>query len=86
MGDDDVRGWCGSGEWGDGVGAGRQRASPFSKMHTETSTNKGDPILGFVVTPAPVAPCGECRALAVPGALSGGHHNMYVFKLQIVSN
>ena len=76
----------GLGNGGMAWGAGRQRASTFSKMHTETSTIKGDPILGFVVTPAPVDPCGECKALAVPGALSGGHHNMYVFKLQIVSN
>ena len=80
---------------GDGVGlgdgrmvwgAGEHRASPFSKMHTETSTDKGDPSLGYAVSPSPGAPCGECRALAGPGALSGGHHTMYVYKLQIVSN
>ena len=80
---------------GDGVGLGNgrmvwgacgHRASPFSKMHTETSTDKGDPSLGYAVTPAPGDPCGECRALAGPGALSGGHHTMYVYKLQIVSN
>ena len=80
---------------GDGVGLGNgrmvwgacgHRASPFSKMHTETSTDKGDPSLGYAVTPAPGAPCGEYRALAGPGALSGGHHTMYVYKFQIVSN
>ena len=67
-------------------GACRHRASSFSKMHTETSTDNGDPSLGFAVTPAPGAPYGQCRALAGPGALSGGHHTMYVYKLQIVSN
>ena len=67
-------------------GAGRHTVNPFSKMHGETSTDKGDPSLGFAVTPAPVVPCGKCRALAGPGSLSGGHHTMYVFKLQIVSN
>ena len=70
----------------DGVGGLQTQASPSSKMHKETSTVKGDPSLGFVVTPAPVAPRGKCRALAGPGSLSGGHHTMYVFKLQIVSN
>ena len=77
--------------WGWGMsrmawGACGHRASPSSKMHKETSTIKGDPSLGFAVTPAPVAPCGQCRALAGPGSLSGGHHTMYVFKLQIASN
>ena len=67
-------------------GACGHRASPFSKMLTQTCTDKGDPSLGFAVTPAPVVPCGKCRALAGPGALSGGHHTMYVYKLQIVSN
>ena len=80
---------------GDGVGlgngrmvwgAGGHRASSFSKMHTETSTDKSNPSLGYAVSPAPGAPCRECRALAGPGALSGGHHTMYVYKLQIVSN
>ena len=70
----------------DGVGACGHRASPSSKMHKETSTVKGYPSLGFAETPAPVALCGQCRALAGPGSLSGGHHTMYVFKLQIVSN
>ena len=51
-------------------GAGRHMANPFSKMHKETSTDKGDPSLGFAVTPAPGALCGECRALAGPGAIS----------------
>ena len=80
---------------GDGVGlgngrmvwgAGGHRASSFSKMHTETSTDKSNPSLGYAVTPAPGAPCGEYRALAGPGTLSGGHHTMYVYKFQIVSN
>ena len=62
------------------------RASPFFKMHTKTSTDKGDHSLGFIVTPAPGVPGGQCRALAGPGALSGGHHTMYFYKLQIVSN
>ena len=48
----------------------RQRASLSSKMHKETSTEKGDPSLGFAVIPAPGAPCGECRALAGPGTIS----------------
>ena len=67
-------------------GACTHRVSPSPKMHSETSTVKGDPSLGFVVTPAPGAQCGQCRAVAGPGALSGGHHNMHAFKLQIVSN
>ena len=33
-------------------GACGHRASPSSKMHKETSTVKGDPSLGFAVTPA----------------------------------
>lgn len=35
-------------EWG----ACGHKASPFSKMPTETSTDKGNPSLGFAVTPA----------------------------------
>ena len=58
------------GNEGDGMGASGHRASPFSKRHTETSTDKGDPSLGFAVTPAPGAPCGQCRALAGLGAIS----------------
>ena len=67
-------------------GACRHRASTFSQTHMDTSRDKGDPSLGFAVTPAPGAPCGQCRTLAGLGALSGGHHTMYVYKLQIVSN
>ena len=67
-------------------GACAHRVSPSPKMHKETSTVKGDPSLAFVVTPAPGVRCGQCRAVAGPGALSGGHHNMHAFKLQIVSN
>ena len=67
-------------------GACGHRVSPSPKMQKETSTVKGDPSLGFVVKPSPGARCGQCRCLAGPGALSGVHHNMYAFKLQIVSN
>ena len=74
------------GNEGDVVGSLRTKVPPSPKMQKETSTVKGDPSLGFVVTPAPGARCGQCRSLAGPGALSGGHHNMYAFKLQIVSN
>ena len=76
----------GVGNEGDDMGACRHRASTFSQKHMDTSTDKGDPSLEFAVTPAPGAPCSQCRALAGPGALSGGHHTMYVYKLQIVSN
>ena len=58
------------GNGGMGWGAGRHTANPFSKMHGETSTDKGDPSLGFAVTPSPGAPCGQCRALAGLGAIS----------------
>ena len=64
----------------------RTQGISSSKMHKETSTIKGDPSLGFIVTPAPGARCGHCRALDALGALSGGHHIMCVYKLQIVSN
>ena len=60
----------GVGNEGDGVGSLRSQGIPFSKMHTETCTDKGDPSLGFAVTPAPGFPCGECRALAGLGAIS----------------
>ena len=66
-------------------GACGQRVSPSPKMQKETSKVKGDPSLGFVVTPASGVRCGHCRALAALGALSGGHHIMCVYKLQIVS-
>ena len=67
-------------------GACGHRVSPSPKMQKETSTVKGEPSLGFLVTPAPESWSGQCRALAGLGALSEGHHNLYVFKLQIVSN
>ena len=70
----DVMGGCG------------HRAYPSSKMHKEMSTLKGNSSLGFAVTPAPGAGSGHCRTLAGPGALSGVHHTMCVFKLKIVSN
>ena len=76
----------GVGNEGDVVGGLRTQGISSSKMHKETSTIKGDSSLGFAVTPAPGARCGQCRALAGPGSLSGGHHTMYIFKLQIVSN
>ena len=71
---------------GDVVGGLRTQGIPSSKMHKETSILKGDSSLGFAVTPAPGAGCGQCRALAGLGALSGVHHTMCVFKLQTVSN
>ena len=52
-------------------GACRHRASTFSQTHMDTSTDKGDPSLGFAVTPAPGAPCGQCRALADRGHYLG---------------
>ena len=73
----------GVGNEGDVVGACGHRVSPSTKMHKETSTVKGDPSLGFVVTSASGARCGQSRALAGPGTLSGGHHNMYAFNFFI---
>ena len=76
----------GVGNEGDDMGACQHKASTFSQMHMDTSTDKGDPSLEFAVTPAPGAPCSQCQVLAGPGALSGGQLTMYVYKLQIVSN
>ena len=74
------------GNEGDIVEGLRTQGISSTKMHKETSTFKGDSSLGFAVTPAPGAGCGQCRALAGPGALSGVHHTMCVFKFLIVSN
>ena len=49
----------GVGNEGDVVGACGHRVFPSTKMHKETSTVKGDPSLGIVVTPAPGARCGQ---------------------------
>ena len=51
-------------------GACGHRVSPSPKMQKETSTVKGEPSLGFLVTPAPESWCGQCRALAGLGAIS----------------
>ena len=52
----------GVGNEGDVVGGLRTQGTPFSKVRMETSTDKGDPSLGFAVTPAPGAPCAQVRA------------------------
>ena len=61
----------GVGNEGDGVGGLWTQGNPFSKMHTETSTDKGNASLGFAVTPAPGALCAQRRACLDRGRYLG---------------